>query len=69
MLGHPALVLVQARILRPAVLSRRVKLSFVRFLQKNALVAQSGFHFTFQLHVKSAQNSAFSFLSILATTE
>lgn len=64
MLGHPALVLVQARILRPAVLSRWVKLSFVRFLQKNALVAQSGFHFTFQLHVKSA-----TFLSRVASSK
>jgi len=69
MLGHPALILVQVRILRPVVLSRRVKLSFARFLQNNSIVAQSGFHFTSQLHVKSAQNSAFSFSSKNAVIE
>jgi len=54
MLGHPALVLVQARILRPMVLSRRAKCSSARFHRQNFIVAQLGFNFTSQLHVKSA---------------
>lgn len=61
MLGHPALILVQARIFRPAILSRRAKLSSARFCRKNFTVAQLGFNFTSQLHVKSAKFSAFSF--------
>lgn len=69
MLGHPALILVQARIFRPAILSRRAKLSSARFHRKNFTVVQLGFNFTSQLHVKSAKFSAFSFLPKLAVTE
>lgn len=54
MLGHPALILLHARILRPVFLSRRAKCSFARFRRENFRAAQLGFDFTSQLHVKSA---------------
>lgn len=59
MLGHPALVLVQARIFRPVVLSRRAVRSFAKFTRENFHRGQLGFHFTSQLHVKSAKFFSF----------
>lgn len=67
MLGHPALVLVQARLFRPVENSRRSNRAFLAFRVANTQPAQSGFAFDLPHHVlvKSGVESQFETKSSL----